>query len=533
MSDKHKKDYFINNNSDDQNTKTIYIPNEVREQYRKQEKPQYREQPPRQEYYRDEPQYREEYREAPRQDYYRGEPQYRDGYRETPRQDYYRGEPQYRDGYREAPRQDYYRDESQYRDGYREAPRQEYYRGEPQYREEYRETQGQNYYRGEQQAPRNERRQVPREEYYSDGQPPRREAPRREPKRQDYYESQHPHKKKPAQKSSQPQPKKKKSKKKKSSFAGSLIKKIIIMRLILFLLLFGMYSCTSLMLINKMNYTPTGSRNRTSGALSRSYVTSILLIGTDGRSLDERGRSDTMILFSMNSHTKEITLTSFMRDCYVEVPGYGWDKLNAAYSYGGAELLMDTIEHNFGVKIDDYVSINFLSFASIVDSVGGIDVDVTDEEAQEINTILQAEVNEIMGDDRMDSLLSGGGKQLHLNGKQALSYARIRYVGNADFERTERQRRVVELVMDKLKSFNPVTMKNIATNVMPDVATNDTTSELYLLSLRAPMLLGYNRQQLQIPVDGSYYGDSTPSGDALIVDFDTNYNTLKDVVFAK
>ncbi len=298
-------------------------------------------------------------------------------------------------------------------------------------------------------------------------------------------------------------------------------------------MLFGMYSCTSLSLIHKLNYVPTGERERTSGALSRSYVTSVLLIGTDGRSLDERGRSDTMMLISINSATNKINVTSFMRDCYVEIPGYGWDKLNAAYSYGGAELLMDTIEHNFGVRIDDYISINFLSFASIVDSVGGIDVDISDAEATEINVILQAEVNEIMGDGVTDDLLSGGGKNVHLVGKQALAYARIRHIGNADFERTERQRRVVDLVMNKLKSFSPVMLKNLATNVLPDVSTNMKDGKLYLLSLRAPMLLRYERVPLQIPVDGTYYGDSTPSGDALIVDLDANYNTLRDTVFSK
>lgn len=240
-----------------------------------------------------------------------------------------------------------------------------------------------------------------------------------------------------------------------------------------------------------------------------------------------------MILVSLNSATNEIGVTSFMRDCYVEIPDYGWDKLNAAYSYGGAELLMDTIEHNFGVRIDDYVSINFISFASIVDAVGGIDVDLTDAEAREINVILQAEVNEIMGDGIYDDLLSGGGTNIHLSGKQALSYARIRYVGNADFERTERQRKVVELVMDKMKTLNPVTLQNISSSVMPNVTTNMTTSKLYLLSLRAPFLLTYERSQLQIPVDGSYYGQSTPSGDALIVDFDTNYDALRSNVFAK
>lgn len=321
-------------------------------------------------------------------------------------------------------------------------------------------------------------------------------------------------------------------KKKKSNAASKFLFRLIWILVIIFLLIFGVYSCTSITLIKKMNFAESGSRSHTSGALDAGYVRSILLIGTDGRSLDERGRSDTMILMSINSSTDKISLTSFMRDCYVEVPGYGWDKLNAPYSYGGAELLMDTIEHNFGVRVDDYVCVNFISFANIVDSIGGIDIDVSDAEAQEINTILQAEVNSIMGDDVFSDLLSSGGK-LHLSGKQALSYARIRYVGNSDFERTERQRKVIELAMDKLKKMNPITMKNLSQTVLPDVVTNMSVPDLYFLSLRAPFLLKYERQQMQIPVEGSFYGASTDSGDALIVDFDQNYNAIKDKVFSK
>lgn len=307
---------------------------------------------------------------------------------------------------------------------------------------------------------------------------------------------------------------------------------MILSLLTLLILLFGIYSCVSIGVIKKMNYVPDSGRDRTAGALSAPYVRSVLLIGTDGRSLTEQGRSDTMILLSLNSRTNELSMTSFMRDCYVEIPGYGMDKLNAAYSYGGATLLMDTIERNFNVQIDDYVSINFLSFASIVDSVGGIDVNVSDAEAGEINTILQAEVNEIMGDAVDDDLLSSGGK-LHLNGKQALSYARIRYIGNADFERTQRQREVIEKVLDKIKTLKPSILSNITKNVMPQVTTNMDSIQLYVLSLRLPFAARYDRVQLQIPAEGTYYGESTSAGDALILDFGQNYDIINEKVFGQ
>ena len=145
-----------------------------------------------------------------------------------------------------------------------------------------------------------------------------------------------------------------KPKKRKRHPIRKIIIRIICVILILLLILFGIYSCTALSLIKKMNYTESGNRNHVAGALDASYVTSILLIGTDGRTLDDRGRSDTMILLSLNKSTHKITLTSFLRDSYVDIPGYGQNKLNHSYSYGGPDLLMDTIELNFNVCIDDY-----------------------------------------------------------------------------------------------------------------------------------------------------------------------------------
>ncbi|MDE5620381.1 MAG: LCP family protein, partial [Ruminococcus sp.] len=228
----------------------------------------------------------------------------------------------------------------------------------------------------------------------------------------------------PQQRQSPPPPRRKKKRKHKS-FLGRIIRKIVLTLFTILVLLFAIYSCTALTVISKVGKEETGDRNRTASAMSRNYVKSVLIIGTDGRSDNEQGRSDSMILLSFNSRTNEIILTSFMRDCYVNIQNYGMDKLNAAYSYGGAELLMDTIESNFMVEIDDYITVNFVSFAGIIDAVGGIDIDVSDEEAHEINNILFSEVNQLMGDDQWADFLESGGK-LHLNGKQALSYARIR-----------------------------------------------------------------------------------------------------------
>lgn len=312
------------------------------------------------------------------------------------------------------------------------------------------------------------------------------------------------------------------------------MKRVVLSLFTILVLLFGIYSCTAFSIIGNINKQDSGDRLRTDDALSRSYVRNVLIIGTDGRSPDEQGRSDSMILLSLNSRSNEIILTSFMRDCYVNINNYGMDKLNASYSYGGAELLMDTIESNFMIKIDDYITVNFISFAGIIDAVGGIDIDVSDDEAQEINNILFSEVNGLMGDDQWADFLESGGK-LHLNGKQALSYARIRYVGNSDFERTSRQREVITKIIPK--AVNPMAIGRISKNVIPKVSTNMSSVGMYFLSLKLPFAVRYNVKQIQIPAENTFYPEDVWTADGelqnvLQVDFSANQDVLRNEIFS-
>ena len=214
-------------------------------------------------------------------------------------------------------------------------------------------------------------------------------------------------------------------------------------------------------------------------------------------------------------------MTSLLRDSYVNIPNHGTDKLNAAYAYGGATLLMDTVTSNFGIPVDDYICVNFRAFVHITDALGGIKVEISDSEAEAINTILQSEINRIMGDEPTDDFLPSGGT-FQLNGKQALAYTRIRFVGNADFERTERQRN--DLMLTKLKHLSPTAIPEILTKAVPELKTNITTSQLYLLSLETPWkLIGYDIQKLRLPADGTFSDQKSPDGQmVLAVDFDAN-----------
>lgn len=355
------------------------------------------------------------------------------------------------------------------------------------------------------------------------------QSPTGNPQHRPKPQSQKPQQKPPQRVQQKPpaKPAPKKKKRRRPNVFGRFLRKLAFVAACVFVL----YSAAALFMISKLERLPEGSRTVTSGSLDASHVRSILLIGTDARNTSERGRSDSMILASINSRTQTVYLTSFMRDAYVEIPDHGKNKLNSAYSFGGAELLMDTLELNYGVSIDDYVVVSFSGFAGIIDAFGGVEITMSDAEAEALNTILISEVNELMGDARESDLLNGGGT-FTLSGKQALSYARIRYVGNADFERTSRQREVMSQLFGNLKTRLVTAVPELVSSALPHVGTNMSTMGMYGLSLRVPFVAGYHIQQLQIPADGTWSGQNVDGQSVLVVDFAENQQILNDTVYA-
>ena len=230
-------------------------------------------------------------------------------------------------------------------------------------------------------------------------------------------------------------------------------------------------------------------------------VYNILLIGSDTRVSGTAGRSDTMILISINTNTKRIVATSFLRDLYVYIPVKDfWNKVNASYAYGGVELLIDTLNSNFSLDIDQYISVDFYSFMKVIDILGGVDVDVQENELYWLNQYIHAN-NLLLKEENefCDYLSFADGSYQHLNGKQALAYSRFRYVGNADFTRTERQRKVLNLVFEKLKSIDAVTLIELLNEFLPEVTTNvEKKTFLELLSI-LPDMFNYEIVSWSIP----------------------------------
>lgn len=321
------------------------------------------------------------------------------------------------------------------------------------------------------------------------------------------------------------QPAKKKKRRKKSGF-----KRFLTMLLVLVLLVAGGAYFVVGKLYDKMHYETIESVEREN--LKDDGVINILLIGNDSRTNGEDGRSDAMILLSINSSTKKMYMTSLLRDMYVEIPGYKGNRLNAAYAYGGAELLMETIELNFGISVNRYMLVNFEAFANLVDAVGGVELELSSEEVEYVNAYLweyNVLTNRPEGTDYMDTSLSG---MIHLNGPQALAYTRNRYMGT-DFGRTERQRKVLGAIIKKAPKAMVTNSGELIDGLLPNLTTNLTKGECYRLGFVGAQALGYEIIQGSIPLEGTYKNATIRDMSVLEVDFDANKQYLQDVVYGK
>lgn len=260
-------------------------------------------------------------------------------------------------------------------------------------------------------------------------------------------------------------------------------------------------------------------------------VFNILLIGCDSRSRnDAASRSDSMILLSINQKSHRIILTSIMRDIYLNIPGYGDNRLNAAFAYGGAILLMKTVEQDFRIRVDRYISVDFFTFMDIIDKLGGVNLDVSDAELPVLNNYIK-EINRIKGLPEGDGYLLHAGTNIHLTGKQAVGFSRIRYVGNADFGRTQRQRTILTQIYAKLKGQSILGLNDILSALLPDVTTNLSKGELLSLMVAAPNDFGYTVEQARVPVDGSYSDAMIRGMDVLQIDFDRNRAEMQKRIY--
>lgn len=319
-------------------------------------------------------------------------------------------------------------------------------------------------------------------------------------------------------------------KKKKKRRVHPFIKGFLGCIVVLSVLLCGIGFVFGSMLHGKLNYQKIDTFS--SEPFKEDGVKNILLIGNDSRTEGDDGRSDAMILISISSRTGTIHMTSLLRDMYVDIPGHDGNRLNAAYAFGGAELLMETLKENFDIEVNRYMLVNFQAFANLVDAVGGVDLEVTNEEVQYINGYL-VEYNQLEGraegTDYLDTSLSGN---IHLNGPQALAYCRNRYIGT-DFARTERQRKVLTAAMKSAPAALLTNGGELIDGVMSNITTNLSQSELSGLMLQAPAMLTYDIVSESIPREGTYKDAKIRGMAVLEVDFEANKEYIQKEIYGK
>ena len=235
-----------------------------------------------------------------------------------------------------------------------------------------------------------------------------------------------------------------------------------------------------------------------------SDIVNIALFGVDQRNNQEQVRSDSIMILSVDKKHNKIKIISLMRDTYVEIEGYGKTKLTHAYYYGGPQLAVKTINQNFGTNITEFATVNFQQMAAIIDAVGGVEIDISEAERK------------------------------NANGTQAVAYARIRYVGNADFDRTERQRKVMRQLFDKALDMNPLQYPEFARKLLPGVKTSLDFNDI--MGLSGILLRGdITMEEMRIPRNEHLIGSGSITdaggGACLNVDLEAAAETIRAFIY--
>lgn len=252
----------------------------------------------------------------------------------------------------------------------------------------------------------------------------------------------------------------------------------------------------------------------------------ILLLGTDNRyESDTYGRTDSMIILSINLPTKQAKLTSLMRDIWVKMDGHGSQKLNAASVYGGPTLTMSTINSYFGMNLSNYVLINITGLAEVIDQLGGVELTVTEEERKALNKGL-FNLSEESGMTQLEQ----SGENVHLNGNQAVAYARIRKI-DSDYRRTERQRALLSAMAARLKQTDAGEVQSVIDALLPYVETNLSVSDLATLAYVGLQIDLADVGQYRLPADGTYQDGMFGNTWCIKPDFEKNTELLHEFIY--
>ena len=261
-------------------------------------------------------------------------------------------------------------------------------------------------------------------------------------------------------------------------------------------------------------------------AMDGKQILNILITGQDRRDPEGWGRSDTMILCSINAQTDTITMVSFLRDLYVEIPGHGSNKLNAAYAFGGIDLLIETLAHNFGVHVDETIETDFAGYANMIDYMGGVEIELTAKEANYLNS------GKIWTPDHKNqknpwNLTEGTNL---LTGYQTLAYSRIRYI-DSDFVRTERQQAVLQELLARFHELSWTQTAEAMDCMLEESITSMTDQEFFLYTIGFyPVLTDGSVVSQQIPAEGTWSYRTIRGMSTIDADLEANRALLAELL---
>lgn len=251
------------------------------------------------------------------------------------------------------------------------------------------------------------------------------------------------------------------------------------------------------------------------------------LFAVDRRQDGDKVNSDVIMIVSIDQQSGKVKLSSIMRDTYVKIDGHGMDKINAAFTLGGPQLAIKTINQNFGMDIKDYINVDFYAAAKIVDALGGVDVNVKEPEISFLNNYL----DEIAIYEKIPAIHVKSAGLQKLSGRQSVAYTRIRGVGNGDYERTERQRSVLVALFSKMKNSGPEMFPVFASQVLPNLETS--MPPMTLMTFAGGILNSKNKvvDQARFPLDGQSVGKRINNIWYLTTDLKITTNSIHNFIY--
>lgn len=278
---------------------------------------------------------------------------------------------------------------------------------------------------------------------------------------------------------------KKRKKRKKKPLAFKIIMSLLVILLVLITIgLSSIYSMLGKIDTVKIHSENLGiNHDEISTYQNIENIKNIALFGIDSND-DSTGRSDAVLILTIDNNNNKLKLTSIMRDSYVNIPNHGMDKLNHAYAFGGPELAIQTLNNNFGLNIEDFVSVNFSSLPQIINLLGGVQINITEEEVNHIPTINAPGL-------------------YNLTGEEALYYSMIRYASGGDYVRTDRQRTVLNCLFSKLSQVPISSYPQILSEILPYIKTSMSSTEILSLSSKATSVISNGLIQSRFPKDDS------------------------------